>query len=168
MTDQPIQKRGRGRPKGSGVGKKIKPGSGRPPFKPTDEQRDTVEQMLAVGTTLEDIALLFGITTTTLSVHFADEIRLGRVRKRSEVVTMAFKAARNGNASMIKHLETMTGIAAIGRPAQYEVPAAEKEAPTPRPPKLGKKEEQLLAAQHPDTGTPMGELMAARQRGAIQ
>ncbi len=161
MTDTPKQP--------GKTGRKNKPGAGRPKFVPTDAHREQVEQMVAVGTGEDDIAELVGCARMTLRKHFPKELRFGRVKKRAEVVGMAFDAARSGNAAMIKHLEVMTGIAASGQPAKYKVPEIEKPAPAEKPakaPKLGKKEEQLLAAQNPDQGTPMGELMAARQQAA--
>lgn len=47
---------------------------------------------------------------------------------------------------------------------QTSRPAQAADKPAPKPAKLGKKEEAQIAAHQPDTGTPMGDLMARRQQ----
>lgn len=106
-------------------------GSGRPAFRPSIEQRQTVEEMKFCGDSDEVIARAIGIDADTLRKHFADELLDGYAMRRKEVVSLMFKEARAGNASAIRRLEE------IGRLAN----AAEKPE-TAVAPKLGKKQQQ--------------------------
>lgn len=135
---------------------------GRPSFCATPEMRRQVEQLVAVGTTEEDIAIFLRVAIMTLRKHFAEELRFGRMKVRAEVVDLLFTSARAGNVSAQKKLEDMTGIAMSARVAEH---AGE---PVGRPPKLGKKEQQQLEAQNPDATTTMGELMARRAAEAAE
>jgi hypothetical protein len=168
MSDDVAPKRKPGRPKGSGIGRKNKPGAGRPAFVVTDAMRETVMRMLAVNESQDDIALAIGCHSDTLKVRFRHELSVGRAVKRAQIVNMVFEKALAGNAGMTKLAIDLTSIP--NKPDEpYRLPEAKAETAKvaePKPQKLGKKEEQLLAAQNPDPGTPMGELMAARRRGA--
>lgn len=167
MSDDVAPKRKRGRPKGSGVGRKNKPGAGRPPAVVTEAARETVMRMVSVGESHVDIAAAIGVAKNTLVAWFDAELAVGRAVKRAQLVNMVFDKALSGNAGMTKLAIELTAIANKSD-APYRLPEAKPEpvAAEPKPPKLGKKEEQMLAAQNPDPGTPMGELMAARRRGA--
>lgn len=110
---------------------------GRPPFRPTIEQRQTVEQMKFCGESDATIARALCIDPDTLRKHFADELADGHAQKRKEVISMLFSSARGGNVSAQKKLEEM------GRVAAAEEAVRGREKPTP---KLGKKEERKAAA----------------------
>jgi hypothetical protein len=112
-------------------------GAGRPAFRPTIEQRQTVEEMKFCGDSDEVIARAIGIDTATLAKHFAEELLDGYAQRRREVVSLMFKEARAGNASAIRRLEE------IGRMAN-----SDKDAPAkPAAGKPGKKQVQQEEAQ---------------------
>lgn len=122
-------------PKGRG-GKR--PGSGRPQFRASIEQRQTVEEMKFCGDSEEVIACAIGIDVNTLRKHFSDELLQGYAQRRKEVVSLMFKEARAGNASAIRRLEE------IGRMAN----AADPDKPVDVPKvKSGKKDMQNAAAE---------------------
>jgi DNA invertase Pin-like site-specific DNA recombinase len=53
---------------------------GRPPFVPTEQQRHTVEVLVAHGVAERVIAKVLGIDRNTLRKHFRDELRVCIVR----------------------------------------------------------------------------------------
>lgn len=111
---------------------------GRPPYRPTIEARQTVEQMKFCGESDNTIARALGIDPDTLRKHFVDELADGHAQRRKEVVELLFTAARTGNVSAIKKLEEMGRVA--GAAAAIEHRAA------PKTPKLGKKEQAAATA----------------------
>lgn len=117
--------------------KKTRP-RGRPPYKPTIEARQTVEEMKFCGESDNTIARALGIDPDTLRKHFSDELTDGHAQRRKEVIGLLFSSARSGNVSAQKKLEEMGR--AVG--AAEAVKQRETKAP-----KLGKKEEQQQAAE---------------------
>lgn len=111
---------------------------GRPPYRPTIEARQTVEEMKFCGESDNTIARALGIDVDTMRKHFADELADGHAQRRKEVIGMLFSSARAGNVSAQKHLDQ------IGR-ASGAQEAVDRRAP--KAAKLGKKEEQHAAAQ---------------------
>lgn len=124
--------------------------AGRPPFKPTKAQRDDVETMKADGWSNERIALQLRISRPTLEKVLADELQYGRDKVQLEILKNLRKLAKK-NASAAKQFNDRIAIAGAVMP----------EAP-PKPPKLGKKEQQQIDAESPDLSTEMGELLARR------
>ena len=79
-----------------------KPGhGGRPPFKPTDEERKQVGQMVAVGIPQEQIAMVIrdGIDLKTLTKHFKKEIRESKVLANAKVGGTLFNKIMNGDTT---------------------------------------------------------------------
>ena len=131
-----------------------KRGRGRPEFKATPARRRRVEELVSGGMSHDDIARVLGCSDETLRKHFEDELRTGSAKKRAEADALLWESARAGNASSIRRLiERLDTAATARRPPE---PTQQK------PPALGKKEELQRAAEHPDTSTSMGELMAKR------
>lgn len=97
-----------------------------------------VEEMKFCGESDNTIARALRIDPDTLRKHFADELADGHAQRRREVIGLLFESARNGNVSAQKKLEEMGRVAG----AAARVKTRETSAP-----KLGKKEEQQLAAQ---------------------
>ena len=112
---------------------------GRPQYRPSLEERQTVEEMKFVGESDSTIARALGIDPDTLRKHFADEIADGHAQRRKEVIGLLFRSARDGNVAAQKKLEEMGRVTA----AAEAVKARE-----PKPVKMGKKEEQKMAAQN--------------------
>ncbi len=78
---------------------------GRPPFKPTDEQRAIVMQMAAVGLPQEDIARVLvegGIAVETLQKYFSEELETGSIKANAKIGGAAYNRAVGGDAQMIK------------------------------------------------------------------
>lgn len=126
---------------------------GRPPYKASAKQRRTVEEMRSCGESVASIARALDIDEDTLLKHFEQELAHGQSRRRREVIELLYRNARRGNVSAQKRLEQMTS----PRPADENVATR-----LTTPAKLGKKEQANLDALHPDTASPMGELMARR------
>lgn len=129
---------------------------GRPSWQPTRKHRDDCKLYVATGMSEADIARVFGVSHMTLRKHLSEELQNGRAEKRAEVIGYLQKSAKAGNVSAQKHLEMMTGAVASSR-----------EEMARKMPALGKKEQARDAAQHPDTSTPLGDLMVKRSTDAV-
>lgn len=81
---------------------------GRPPFKPTAKQRRRVVHGIAIGLTLEQLALDIGVPSSTMRLHFAVEIKTARVSVILENVDRLDRAAKRGNVSAARTLLRMT------------------------------------------------------------
>ena len=71
----------------------------KPTFKPTDDERRTVELMCAVGIPHEGIALCIrdGIDDKTLRKHFRRELDTAKIRANTKIGGSIFQAAIAGN-----------------------------------------------------------------------
>lgn len=118
---------------------------GRPTYDPTDQDRLTVEQRLASGFSEVQIAQQFGMSRTTLRKHFSKEIGRGRLTRQGELNDILWREARRGASWAVKELMRKTEMAA----AEEHLPRQAKptEAPAPKAPKLGKKEERQAEAE---------------------
>lgn len=116
---------------------------GRPQYRPTLKQRETVEQMKFCGESENTISRSLGIDVGTLRKHFAEELHNGHANRRREVIGYLFEAAAGKNVAAIKKLEEMGRASG----AADAVKARETKA---KEPKRGKKEEQKIAAQKVD------------------
>jgi hypothetical protein len=74
---------------------------GRPPFKPTDDERKMVSQMAAVGIPHEQIAAVTrgGIDADTLKKHFKDELRESRIKANAKIGGSLYNRAINGDTT---------------------------------------------------------------------
>lgn len=91
-------------------------GAGRSPFKPTQEQRDTVSLLSAFGMRVEDMLLFVKgangkpITENTLAKYFKAELAEGKTRANVGVAkTLYQKALEGDNTCMIFWLKTRAG-----------------------------------------------------------
>lgn len=128
---------------------------GRPPHKPTKNSRNRVEVLVASGMYAFQIAAVLDISEPTLREHYSHELLVGGARKRAEMLEAMFSSGLGGNASSMKAWLT------ISQEVNTDAPAAPA-APERDQPKLGKKEQEMADAQHPDTGSTLGALMARR------
>lgn len=79
-----------------------RPGAGRKPHVPTDEQRRLVEELSAVGIPQDQIARLVGVSHTVLRSRYRDELDLGMTKANATIGKALFAAAKRGNtAAMI-------------------------------------------------------------------
>tara|TARA_S200002703_G_C3752518_1_gene231549 strand:+ start:686 stop:1045 length:360 start_codon:yes stop_codon:yes gene_type:complete len=74
---------------------------GRPPFKPTDDERKQVGQMVAVGIPTEQIAMVIrgGIDNDTLMKHFKTEVRESKILANAKVGGTLFNKVMNGDTA---------------------------------------------------------------------
>jgi len=80
------------------------PGSGRPAFEPTDEERRQVEALSGYGLPQEQIAILIrgGIHLDTLRTHFSTELVAGKAKANGQIGKTLFQKAMGGDtAAMI-------------------------------------------------------------------
>lgn len=109
--------------------------SGRKAYQPTDEEREKVRVLKAGGMSNEAIAEAIGISEPTLSKHFSSDLEIGAAKVTAEVLMARYRSAMGGNVSAQNKMLEQVGA----------VRARDKRAPAP--PKLGKKEQQALAAK---------------------
>lgn len=80
---------------------------GSPEHEPTQEQRDMVSRMSAMGVVHADIAKSLGINHKTLSKHYSSELHNGRVDANNKIAGTLFQKAQEGDtAAMIFWLKT--------------------------------------------------------------
>jgi hypothetical protein len=136
---------------------------GRPQHVATMENRNRVLMLLALGWNNVRIASGLGITPPTLRKSYRRELKLRdeqRDRLNAAMAMQLWAGVQAGNVSAIREFQAFlekNDLMTIGQSAPAPGAARPKEQ------KLGKKETDLLAAQNPDRGTPLGNLMAARQ-----
>jgi DNA-binding CsgD family transcriptional regulator len=109
--------------------------SGRKAFNPTDEEREKVRVLKAGGMSNEAIAEAIGISEPTLTKHFSSDLEIGAARVTGEMLMARYRSAMGGNVSAQNKMLEQVGA----------VRARDKRAPAA--PKLGKKEQQALAAK---------------------
>lgn len=87
-------------PNGGGA----QPGSGRPAFIPTDDERKQVEALSGYGLPQDQIGVLIrgGIDTDTLRKHFSQELISGKAKANGQIGKTLFQKAMGGDtAAMI-------------------------------------------------------------------
>lgn len=66
------------------------------PYRPSDQDRQTVETMAGIGLVQREIAAIMGILRPTLAAHFAQELELGAVKAQARVLQALFALATSG------------------------------------------------------------------------
>src|SRR5215469_4481738 len=72
---------------------------GKPPYRPTDQDRFMVERAVGLGITQERIAGLLGISKVTLEKHFREELERGMVSVEYKVGNSLVDQALKGNVN---------------------------------------------------------------------
>lgn len=141
---------------------------GRPRLEPTPELRAKVKMLIGSGMTTEEVALVVGCTKMTLYNRFSPEIAHGRVLMKAEALELVWKHARDGSSPMIRKVVDLTSVPqnreAFQGAADAEEARQEKKIVAK---KLGKKEQQALAAANPDVTDELGAMMAARANRSL-
>ena len=76
----------------------VKRKQGRPPFKPTDEQREQVIAMSSNGVPHRQQAPLIGCSSPkTLRKHFREELNIGKIQANAKVAGALYQSALEGN-----------------------------------------------------------------------
>lgn len=136
---------------------------GRPEHIKTEQTRNKVIMLLALGWSNERIAKAIGITPPTLRKNYSRELKLRdeqRDRLTAAVAMRLWKGIQDGNVAAIREFNAFLERNDLMLYGQTEPPAPKK-APAP-----GKKEQALLDASAPDTASTLGDLMAKRQQTA--
>ncbi|HEX7883150.1 MAG TPA: hypothetical protein VF499_10480 [Afipia sp.] len=141
-------------------------GRGRPQHVPTQENRNRVNMLLAMGWNNERIAATLRVTLPTLRKHYFSELKYRAVaRDRLDAVLLmkAFEGTEKGRLGPFLKLVERNDLMNFGQTSRPRTSQPAETKPE-KPAKVGKKEEALAAAHAPDVGSPMGELMARRQQ----
>lgn len=134
---------------------------GRPEHVATQKNRNKVSMLLAFGWSNERIANALHITPPTLRKVYFHELKFrDRMRDRLDGsrAMHLWSEVEKGNVAAMREFGKLMERNDLMLYGQTEKPRPHKAAP-----KLGKKEAALAAAQKPDTGSPLGHLMALRQ-----
>ena len=75
---------------------------GRKPHIPTGRQREQVEAMFGMGIPANYIAALIGVSETTIKDRYMEEMRLGAIKAKVQVVGALFKKCIGGDINAIK------------------------------------------------------------------
>lgn len=67
--------------------------------KPTQDNRDLVKRLSALGTTYEDIAKKLEISSDTLVKYYNKELEDGRIDANAAIAGTLFQQAKNGNTA---------------------------------------------------------------------
>ena len=83
---------------------------GRPPFKPTDEQREQVIALSSNGLPHIQISRIIGCAPKTLRKHFREELNIGKIQANAKVAGALYQSALNGNVkAQTFWLKTVSG-----------------------------------------------------------
>ena len=83
---------------------------GRPPFKPTDEQREQVITLSSNGLPHIQISRIIGCAPKTLRKHFREELNIGKIQANAKVAGALYQSALNGNVkAQTFWLKTVSG-----------------------------------------------------------
>ena len=144
---------------------------GRPEHVASQQNRNRVSLLVALGWSNARIAAALFISQPTLRKHYFSELKfrdVARDRLVAQVGVKLMDGVNEGNVSAIREFQKYLERNDLMLYGQTRQP--EKAAPTAKPAKaekIGKKAAALAAAQQPDTGTPLGELMMRRQQTVV-
>lgn len=123
---------------------------GRPPYAPTDKERQMVEILAGFAIPQVEIAQAISISQHTLLKYFAQELACGAAKVHAKLATNLLRLSSGSDGTALKAtmfaLQTRFGWSAY----------------VPRPPEgkpLGKKEQATLAAQTAHEESEWGELL---------
>lgn len=139
-------------------------GRGRPPHMPTQQNRNRVSMLVGLGWSNERIAGALLVTLPTLRKHYFSELKLrgvARDRLDARLAMKLWEQVEVGNVGAMREFQKLLERNDLMAYGQTRPPADEK------PEKLGKKDEAIRAANSPDTGSRLGELMAQRQESRL-
>jgi hypothetical protein len=139
---------------------------GRPEHVPSEQNRRKVSMLLALGWSNARIAAALFITVPTLRKHYFSELRyraVARDRLDAAVAMKLWAGVEEGNVGAIREFRKLLERNDLMLPPQIRTSQPADADQKAKLAKIGKKEAERQAAREPDTGTPLGELMAKRQ-----
>lgn len=134
---------------------------GRPEHIATQQNRNRVSMLVALGWSNPRIAAALYVTLPTLRKHYFSELKfreVARDRLNAGIATKLWEMAMGGNVAAMREFRDFLEKNDLMICRQTEQPAKPGKEP-----KLGKKEAALAAARQPDRASTLGELMAKRQ-----
>lgn len=137
---------------------------GRPEHVPSQQNRNRVNMLVAMGWGNARIAAALFITQPTLRKHYFSELKfreVARDRLVAGMLTKHWELFMAGNVAAGKEFRDLMKENDLMLYGQTQQPRQQEV----KQPKLGKKEAALVAAQNPNTESTLGELMARRQGG---
>lgn len=126
--------------------------------------------LVALGWSNMRIAAAMYVTQPTLRKYYFSELKfrdVARDRLNAGLAMKIWEQVQAGNVGAMKEFQKFldrNDLMVYGQAAP--LPTGKQKAA--KEPKLGKKEAAIAAAQKPDVGTPLGELMARRQGTSVQ
>lgn len=133
---------------------------GRPPYEPTDSDRNKIKLLLALGWTITRMANGIGVSPATVKRHFRAELKVRdamRDRLDARRFEIAMQQANDGNVAALKELGKMIERSDLMRVDERLRDAQGAKADTPaKPEKLGKKEARDAAARTAGEGSAWG------------
>ena len=80
-----------------------RPGAGRKPFVPTDEDRELVEKYAGLGLSQDQIAALIrdGVAKNVLFEYFSKELELGKAKAHAKIGGRLFQKAMDGDTASL-------------------------------------------------------------------
>ena len=132
---------------------------GRPPYEPTESDRNKIKLLLALGWSIERMANGIGVSPATVKRHFRAELKVrGAMRDRLEArrFELAMEMANAGNVAALKELGKMIERSDMMLIDDRLRQAQDKVAPAAKEEKLGKKEAQREAARTAGEGSSWG------------
>lgn len=138
---------------------------GRPEHVASQQNRNRVSMLVALGWSNKRIAAALFVTLPTLRKHYFSELKfraVARDRLDASLATKLWDLFLAGNVAAGKEFRKLVernDLMLYGQNA----PPEQSDKPT-KEPKLGKKEQALADAQQPDRASTLGELMAQRQQ----
>ncbi|MBN9600847.1 MAG: hypothetical protein J0G28_14400 [Afipia sp.] len=139
---------------------------GRPEHVPTQQNRNRVSLLVALGWGNARIAAALYITQPTLRKHYFSELKFRDVARDRLVTQLGVKlldGVNEGKVAAIREFRKYLEHNDLMLYGQTRQPT-KKADKTANAEKVGKKAAALAAARQPDVGTPLGELMARRQQ----
>jgi hypothetical protein len=138
---------------------------GRPQHIASQQNRNRVSMLVALGWSNKRIADAMFVTLPTLRKHYFSELKhrdVARDRLNATMATKLWELFMAGNVAAGREFRDVLQKNDLMLYGQTEPVASSAKAE--KKPKLGKKEEASEAAHNPDLGSPLGQLMAARQQ----
>lgn len=123
----------------------VKRRAGRPEFVPTAKFRKQVEVWLGGGMSLEEVARMLGMSKNTLKKHLPEETTVGRLRRRSDVISAMYNQAVKGSVTAMR---AYLGLNDSGVSHELAENAPTNPDAEVKAPKLGKKEQRAIDAQN--------------------
>lgn len=133
---------------------------GRPPYEPTERDRNKIKLLLALGWSNERLANALNISPATLKRYFRAELKARdamRDRLDARRFEIAMEQANAGNVAALKELGRMleqSDLALMGAQASHRRKSEDEKTE-----KLGKKEQAMRDARTAHEGSGWGSLL---------